>query len=278
MVINEKALRENTLGVASAMLNKATSENREFSSEEQTRFDALVDAFQVASGIKVPKDVVAFQRYIDKESGEGFSFGDSHAGEFGPGHIGTGGKSPQNRNHQPLCFVDSSGRAIRALAPHESMADFLGHTRKPGGVSIGNVIHSMATGNWDQLPSEYAAGMSGGDAESAGYMVGSELSPQITDLARARSVLVAGGARTIPMTGGELHLVDLTQDPTAHWRHETVGVPASNMKFGRVTMLPGPWRQSSRFRWSWPKTRGTSSRRSKVHWARHLAWLSMSPA
>lgn len=100
---------------------------------------------------------------------------------------------------------------------------------------VGRVMADLITGN---LTAEtMAAGFSGSDS-SGGYLLNPMMSAMFIDLARSASVAMRAGARTIPMTGAELVVVRLTQDPTAHWRREGTAVTASSAQFGRIVLRP----------------------------------------
>jgi len=130
-----------------------------------------------------------------------------------------------------------TGSVVRALARDEKLT-------APAGlddVSPGNLIRAWVTGRHDFLSDAeqriHNAATVGTD-DGGGYLAPEGLSTRFVDLAREASVCVRAGAETLPMMTSELHIAELTGDPTAAWRAETQAITASTPTFGRITLRP----------------------------------------
>lgn len=123
----------------------------------------------------------------------------------------------------------ATGSAIRAYAAGDNLGQC-----EPG--LLGEAVRCMLTG--DTFPREFAAANFGGNDSDGGYLLQGSLANQVVDLARAASVSVRAGARTVIIEGSELRVARLKTDPTATWRAETVAVQASSPTFDQVTLRP----------------------------------------
>lgn len=110
---------------------------------------------------------------------------------------------------------------VRALLPEQRMASLV----QPDGTSMDlrSAVRALAFGERRALGENVGA--------LGGWLVPESVSATVIDLARAKSVLIAAGARTIPMTSGEMVVVKLKTDPTPAWRKEHEAIPESAPTF-----------------------------------------------
>ncbi len=73
---------------------------------------------------------------------------------------------------------------------------------------------------------------------AGGYTVPDILSAELIDLARAESIVMRAGARTIPLTSDSNTIAKVLSDPTPAWRMEADSVANSDATFGPVTLTP----------------------------------------
>ncbi len=130
---------------------------------------------------------------------------------------------------QDVLFRTSDGRTIRGRSGTNPI------TASNEGPGIGEIIHASLTGGLTR--SEFRGALGGVDSQG-GYLLSPTASGRFIDLARSATVLGRAGAVTVPMDGSEMSLVQLTSDPTAHWRPEAVNVTASEPAFGRIVLRP----------------------------------------
>jgi HK97 family phage major capsid protein len=128
-------------------------------------------------------------------------------------------------------FITEGGRYLSALTPGEPVA-------RGERVRVGECLRSALTGDTSSLSDVERLAMFGGSDSSGGYITGSVMSSAIVDLARSASVCFKAGAQTLPLTAAETTIARVATDPTAYWRSETVGITATSMTFGRITLRP----------------------------------------
>ncbi|CAK9014595.1 Prim-Pol domain-containing protein, partial [Durusdinium trenchii] len=110
----------------------------------------------------------------------------------------------------------ATGEAIQAYQPHENL------TPPESDIHIGRFVQGLLTGDTSGLSNIEAGALHGGSDSGGGYIVPTSMSTRVVDLARSASVALRAGVQTLPMTTAEMAIARLTQDPTAHWRPETV--------------------------------------------------------
>lgn len=136
-------------------------------------------------------------------------------------------RGPLNQQPTGMQFRDAAtGAVVRAVSSRERLSN-----ERPE-VSVGEQLCALLTGNF-RNSAQFGSSDSGG-----GFLLTPTYSQTIMDLARSAMVTVQAGAQTVPMGGAELHLVKIDSDPEAHWRAETVPVPASQFSFGKITLRP----------------------------------------
>ena len=120
------------------------------------------------------------------------------------------------------------GEGVRAYRSDELMGP-----ANYDGPGLGAYIRGMVTGNW--APEHRALGESAG--ATGGFLVPAPLAGFIIDLARARSVIVNGGAMTVPMESATLDIPRLLSDPTCTWRAENQDITGGDPTFGSTGLV-----------------------------------------
>lgn len=139
----------------------------------------------------------------------------------------------------PVMFRDAeSGREIRAYRHEHRLADQVRSEGERGQtLDIGRFLHAQLTGRASDLSAHERSAIGSYDG-SGGYLLSPAASSRVLDLARSASVVSRAGAMTVSLTAAETKLVKLASDPVAHWRHEGVDVPATDMTLSAITMIP----------------------------------------
>ncbi len=132
----------------------------------------------------------------------------------------------------PMFRDVNSGRAIRAYRHDEPIASDGG---RPD-FGIGDCVRAAVTGNWNRLPSNIRAG-SAGVGSAGGFLVPSELSQHVVDLARAKARTMQAGALSIPMEHGNLSIATVNSDPTPQWKSENSPFASDQGSYGLINMV-----------------------------------------
>ena len=139
-----------------------------------------------------------------------------------PGNVSLTGV-PQQDNERPAdTWLDQNGRKVKMLAPNESYAGYMRAQQEDHGQprpSIGKAIRAMVTGDWSQAKIE-ASAMDTRSGSGAHYLIPEEMSSEIIDLARAKTVCIQAGARTLPMGSDRLTIVKQLTDPSLEFKRE----------------------------------------------------------
>lgn len=105
--------------------------------------------------------------------------------------------------------------------------------------SIGRVLRGLVLGgrasDAQELESERKAMSINSDA-AGGFTVAGTLANEWIDLLRAQMVLSKAGARTVPMSSGEMTLARVTGDPTISWHGENADITATEPTLGAVNL------------------------------------------
>ncbi len=132
----------------------------------------------------------------------------------------------------PMFRDINSGRAIRAYRHDEPIASDGG---RPD-FGIGDCVRAAVTGNWSRLPSNIRAG-SAGVGSAGGFLVPSELSQHVVDLARAKARTMQAGALSLPMEHGNLSIATVNSDPTPQWKSENSPFASDQGSYGLINMV-----------------------------------------
>ena len=130
--------------------------------------------------------------------------------------------------------IDDQGSEHPILSKDMKLADR--HPPRDGRpLSLARTIKGISTGDWTGAEYEQRA-MSVGSLPGGGYSVPAELSSMWIDLARAKSVCVAGGAATVPMESMTLRIASITGDVVPVFRPENVSLPEADVTFGALDL------------------------------------------
>ncbi|OMD26537.1 hypothetical protein BSK66_25910 [Paenibacillus odorifer] len=191
---------------ASAVLEKALSEKRALSPEEEKRFSELEQ--------KIKTEESAIQKEEEWQMSQ---------------MDGASSRSNKDKKSPVLKLEQRMSDQVREIAPH----DFSFEEREGGKLSLGKMIRGVVTGDWLEAENERRA-MSENTMSLGGYAVPLELSAQVIDLSRNKARVFQAGAGTVPMTTNRLTIARVTGDPTAHWVAENEKGIFSDVNFGQL--------------------------------------------
>lgn len=194
---------------ARELLKKQQDEKRQLTSDEAARFDAIEkQATEIGADIDRLKRGEALERQL-----------------------------PQSLV-LPRPDLPGSTRAaanIVGIGREQRMSDVLGVRPTDRKLSLGRIVRGLATGDWADASAELRA-LNEGSAAAGGVMVPLPISTEIIDLARAKSVVIQAGARTIPMTSSTLKVPRVVSDPGIGWKAENADFASTDAVFEPVTL------------------------------------------
>lgn len=123
-----------------------------------------------------------------------------------------------------------SGQSFRAWAQARTPA-----SDNLRGMNAGQFLRAMVVN--DKTDVERRALAEATDA-AGGFTVPDVLSAELIDAARAASVVMRAGARTVPLTSDRNTIAKVLTDPTPAWRAEAGDVANSDPSFGAVVLTP----------------------------------------
>lgn len=129
---------------------------------------------------------------------------------------------------------DEEAYALRSDQSFKAWAKPLDSAQHQG-LSLGKYLRSMIVGA--STEAEHRA-LSEGTDSAGGYTVPTMLAGEMIDKLRAQSVIVAAGARTVPLTSDNLSIAKLATDPTPAFRAENAAIAESDPTFSSVTLTP----------------------------------------
>jgi HK97 family phage major capsid protein len=133
------------------------------------------------------------------------------------------------------CAVDGDEAfALRSDQSFKTWAQPMA-TSSHQGLTLGKYLRSMIVGASSDV--EHRA-LSEGTDSAGGYTVPTVLAGEMIDRLRAESVMVAAGARTVPLTSDNLSIAKLATDPTPAFRAENAAIAESDPTFSSVTLTP----------------------------------------
>jgi HK97 family phage major capsid protein len=132
------------------------------------------------------------------------------------------------------CAEGDEAFALRSDQSFRTWAQPLAHSSHEG-LTLGKYLRSMIVGAASDV--EHRA-LSEGTDSAGGYTVPTVLAGEMIDRLRAESVMVAAGARTVPLTSDNLSIAKLATDPTPAFRAENAAIAESDPTFSSVTLTP----------------------------------------
>jgi len=211
---------------ARRILDKADEESRALTTEERSKHGALLE------------EADALSKRINDTEIENGKERQELAEQFGHNTPGAGRESRRSIKREDtdhrFTFIDEGGEEVRSIRHDESYRAACGY--RPEAFSVGKLIRGLACGIWDGAETEKRAAYSEGTSATGGYLLSPAQSAKVIDLARAKSVVSAAGAVTVPMTTETLKLAVVESDPTAYWTAENASITESEGTFAAVQL------------------------------------------
>jgi len=210
-----KELREKRAGLvaqAGAILDKADKENRGLSAEEEQQWDKLSAEIE-----QLGKDIVRRDTQQRTELELAASAGRQADLQM------SGGSSRAARGE------------LRFLQPAEKLTDYGRRDYKYEQFNLGKLCLVAAGENPANADLERRI-LSGSSDVAGGFLIPDTLSREIWDMARAKAVVVRGGAQTFEMPSANFRMPKLTKDPTGTWHSEGSEMTDVGVEFAALEM------------------------------------------
>jgi HK97 family phage major capsid protein len=203
-----------------AMVELAESEGRDFSSSEKK----LVDQWESERN--------SIQAEIEKKSNR---IQNQLSGKL-DNLLSENGFSQTGNQSSATVAKNTRGEAIHVLNKADKVAA-LSKTSVPHGV--GEVIRARICGINDHTPQPIRAAMTGGNDLTGGILVPNDLSGQLIDIARAKSVLMNAGVQTIVLrSGSENTIARVVSQVTPEIKSEMSLFTAQDINLGGISLVP----------------------------------------
>ncbi len=200
--------------------------------------------------------IEAMQRLLKAAETEGREFTDAERGAFDTAEkaaktlqgdieraLTAEGTALAERPASPAVVITDKGVKVPILKAADKLgahfmdrAEYRDLIAEGGGEGgMGATIKGIVTGNWDGRHTLQKA-LSEGTLSGGGYAVPAPLAAQWLDMLRAKSVVIAAGAGTIPMDSQTLRIAALATDPVVTSRKENTAINASDPTFRAVDL------------------------------------------
>lgn len=110
-----------------------------------------------------------------------------------------------------------------------------GDAENPYGMNAGQFLRAMIV---DRKTDVERRALAEATDSAGGYTVPDVLSAELIDAARAASVVVRAGARTVPLTSDQNTIAKVLTDPSPAWRAEAGALANSDPTFGPIVLTP----------------------------------------
>ena len=131
---------------------------------------------------------------------------------------------------------DVRGREHVVFARGQKMSDYYGRGDGMTLQDFGNGLAAMISGDTRKYAAEVRA-LSSTTNSGGGFLVTEELSSQLVDLARERSVMMQAGCQTVSMETSDLRLVRLLTDVTVAQYSEGAAITPSDPSFDSILLV-----------------------------------------
>lgn len=157
-----------------------------------------------------------------------------------------GGKTSDSEPGSRTEWQDSDGRPVVALGPNDRLADLVqarsqDQEEQLPPDALGRMVKAMVTGDSRALEAvgrEYPMqAMTTGRDTDGGVWIAPSVATSIIDAARAQSVIIQGGARTVEMTSPEMKLVRVLEDAKPGWLGEKQKGVEDSPGFGALRLV-----------------------------------------
>ena len=148
---------------------------------------------------------------------------------WGPGDMG-------DRSPRPGEWLNpSTGQPVHVLTSSQKLVDLPrdGAAADPHNLSLGRFLLGAVTGNWKRAEAERLA-MSESVDVTGGVTVPIEIAAGVLDYARAKSVVIQAGARTVPMESDRMLIARVKADPTMQVKGENEAFTEREINFDSV--------------------------------------------
>jgi HK97 family phage major capsid protein len=240
--LNKK--RSELFGRISKMRDTFVANGNQWSSNEEAAgwdrvnedYNKVMDNLERAQAVEGMNNRI---KEIDERNGRVINPHNIGLDDAGDGLVGGrpapgGGRRSQSTESRPREFaIDKDGRKIPIFGREHSLAAALPAKvqEKHRGVTLGGYLRGMVCGARTRQERN-ALGESGGS--TGGYTVPTFLASELIDLLRAKSSVIAAGAKTIPMPTAEMSFAKLTSEPSATWANEHVSIDEATGTFGQI--------------------------------------------
>lgn len=218
---------------ANAAQARADAESRDLTDDEQRDIEQIFAAFQATEDeIERREAATAAGAAAAQAAADATPQPRKTAPERLPGEA---------RAASPTEWRDINGRPVHALANTAKVASVMpkagfGGRANDGPPRLAAIIASAVDGQWERRGLNPRNSQVVGVGADGGFMVDSRVSAEIIDLARAASVVVQAGVRTIPMNTHELQLVRVAEDPQIEQVPEGERFPKTDARFNAITL------------------------------------------
>ena len=204
------------------IIKTSEAENRDLTTFEAAKVEQLVGQITDMQTQKTAADAVDRERCLRMEPHAREAINHQRS-ENGMAPLGAGSSSAWSR--------DSKGRGFAMLKRDQKVAALDG-LRPVCENQFGHFVLAKAFGTNKSTPREIQMELSSNNNSLGGFLVPERLSGDIIDLARAKSVLMEAGTRTVVMDSDNLTIPKLEGDATVSTKAENSAFTASNMTFG----------------------------------------------
>jgi len=220
-------IRERRAAAAKAMremVNAAESAGRELTADEGKRFDEFKGEIE---RLEADERRAEFLNDLDKRAAAAPVSGPVREVRAFEGHA-----AEARADLDGQVWRDREGRGVPVLAKRHRLADFAPVCNHAAELGVGGFLRALALGPRSELERRV---LGQGTIAAGGAIVPSPLAAQLIDALRARSVAIAAGCQTVPMTAQTLAIARQLTDPVAAWRAENAAIAESDPTFDRVT-------------------------------------------
>lgn len=208
--------RRSLIDNARQLLDTAQREKRALTKDEQQRYDRMYE------------DIVTMTATVERSQ------------QFDALHRSAGRiVSDLPNRHSDYPELGSDGAEVRALAPGETMRDYL---TKRGSITVdpdrpsvrlGDVLRAMVTGPKNAAEERALAE---GTNSAGGYSVPTTIFAELVDKMRPASVTQQAGAQVIALDAWKGTYARVTTDPVPTWRAENAAVASSDPVFDSIAL------------------------------------------
>lgn len=198
--------RSRAVGDAKALLAEPEKQGRDFTQEEEARWDGLMSEMARLDG-----EIARTEEQRELERGRA--------------------KAQAGR------YFDAESRLLRPGQEVRDAAIAQGWVESGSEkMSLGRLLRAMALGSTDHLTELESRALAEGTVGAGGAMVPTILAAEIIDRARAASVTIQAGTRTFPMESNEVKLARVTGDPSANWKSENAAITDADFTFDTLAL------------------------------------------